>query len=280
MPDNYLLKKSSIMENKSPIIIGNWKLNGDTNDFRQTYINDLNSLFKTSMENIDVTICPTSIYINEFVQMTASTSLNIGSQNVSAFHIGAYSGETSAAMLKELGCHLSIIGHSERREFFNESNLDCNNKIKQLHQQNILPVLCIGESKNERSNNTTNEVLAKQLSESLSDINVTSSKPLCVAYEPIWAIGSGASASPEIAQETHLFIREQLSIIFGKETSNQIHIIYGGSVNKDNAKDLLAEDDIDGLLIGGVSLDPAHFNQICDIANSTYSTYISKINSH
>jgi len=259
------------MNNKYPLIIGNWKLNGETKKFRQIYVNDLKALFQVPLEKINIAVCPANIYINEFAKDLSSLSISVGSQNVSAFHIGAYTGETSATMLKELGCNLSIIGHSERREFFGESNIDCNNKIKQLHKQKMLPVLCIGESQNERESNATNEVLSKQLSESLVGINVTAETPLCVAYEPIWAIGSGASASPEIAQQTHLFIREQLSSLYGSETSKQIKIIYGGSVNKDNAKDLLDQTDIDGLLIGGASLDASHFNSICNIANSTFS---------
>jgi len=259
------------MDNKYPLIIGNWKLNGETKKFRQAYVKGLIELFKAPIEKVNIAICPASIYITEFANNLSSLGLNVGSQNVSAFHIGAYTGETSATMLKELGCNLSIIGHSERREIFSENNVDCNHKIKQLHKQKLLPVLCIGESQNERNNNATNDVLSKQLSESLVNINVTAETPLCVAYEPIWAIGSGASASPEIAQQTHLFIRDQLSTLYGSETSKQIKIIYGGSVNKDNAKDLLAQTDIDGLLIGGASLDPSHFNSICKIVNSTFN---------
>lgn len=259
------------MDNKSPLIIGNWKLNGESKNFRQAYIANLKALFQEPLENVNIAVCPASVYINELAMDLSSLNINVGSQDVSTFNTGAYTGETSAVMLTELGCNLSIIGHSERRELFGESNLGCNQKIKQLHKQKILPVLCIGESQIERKNNATNDVLARQLIESLVDINVIAETPLCVAYEPIWAIGSGASASPKIAQETHQFIREQLSILYGNETSKNIKIIYGGSVNEDNAKALLAQTDIDGLLVGGASLDPSHFNSICNIANSTFS---------
>lgn len=259
------------MNNKYPLIIGNWKLNGETKEFRQKYVNHLKTLFQTPLEQSNIAICPASIYIKELVKELASLNINVGSQNVSGFHAGAYTGETSAAMLKELGCNLSIIGHSERREFFGESDTGCNNKIKELHKQKMLPILCIGESQSERNNNATNDVLARQLTESLVDINVIADTPVCVAYEPIWAIGSGASASPKIAQETHQFIREHLSSLYGNKTSQRIKIIYGGSVSKDNAKDLLTQSDIDGLLIGGASLDASHFNSICNIANSTFS---------
>ena len=173
------------MDNQYPLIIGNWKLNGESSTFRQAYINELKTLFQAPLDKINIAICPASIYINELAQDLSSLNIKVGSQNVNAFQTGAYTGETSAIMLKALGCHLSIIGHSERREFFAESNADCNNKIKQLHKQEMLPVLCIGESQNERESKTTNEVLKKQLSESLADIKVTAETPLCVAQRSL-----------------------------------------------------------------------------------------------
>lgn len=259
------------MNNNYPLIIGNWKLNGDKEAFRQAYVQDLIELFKQPVENVNIVICPANVHISELSRKLSPLGFNIGSQNVSAFQAGAYTGETSAAMLKELGCNLCIIGHSERRDYFNESNIDCNNKIKQLHEQSILPVLCIGESQSERNKNATHDVLAKQLSESLKGVDVSSKAPVCIAYEPIWAIGSGESASPVIVQEAHQFIRKQLSNIYSKETANQISIVYGGSVNKDNAKALLAQEDVDGLLVGAASLDPENLNLICTIANTSFS---------
>lgn len=259
------------MNNNYPLIIGNWKLNGDTKEFRSAYVQGLLELLKKPVEKVNVAICPANVHIYELSKKLSPFGLNVGSQNVSTFDTGAYTGEISATMLKELGCNLCIIGHSERREIFNETNVDCNNKIKRLHEQNILPILCIGESQNERENNATHNVLSKQLSESLVDIKITAETPLTVAYEPIWAIGSGESASPKIAQDTHLFIREQLSVLYGNDTSKLVKIIYGGSVNENNAKNLLAQNDIDGLLIGGVSLDPVQFNTICNIATPTFS---------
>jgi triosephosphate isomerase (TIM) len=190
------------------------------------------------------------------------SELQIGSQNVSKYESGAYTGETSAQMLKEAGCSLCLIGHSERRTMFNESNKACQTKLTTALSHGLLPVLCIGESHEERLANITQDVLYRQLSECLAGVDLHN-RDICIAYEPVWAIGTGLAATPEMVQGVHRFIREQLTQLFDAAIANRLRIVYGGSVNKTNAQELLEQEDIDGLLVGGASLDPGHFLAIC-----------------
>ena len=190
----------------------------------------------------------------------------IGSQNISKFESGAFTGETSGQMLKEVGCNFCLIGHSERRQVFLENNASCQTKIARALEANLMPIICIGENEQQYELGLTKHILYKQLHESLQGQDL-SGKELCIAYEPIWAIGSGKAASPESVQSIHAYIYEEICTIFDKETADKIRIIYGGSVNKKNAAELLAMPNIDGLLVGGASLDPEHFSEICELAN-------------
>ena len=259
------------MRAQSPLIIGNWKLNGNSKAFCHSFANQLRKIFHAPISQVDIAICPQSLFINDLHNHLSVFNIHIGTQNVSEFITGSYTGEISAASLAEFGCSLAIIGHSERRKLFDEKNIVCNKKIKNVQEQSILPVLCIGESKNERIANVTNEVLSKQLIESLTGISVTTEKPLCIAYEPIWAIGSGESASPFVAQKAHRHIRLELTKLYGENIANNIKVLYGGSVDKANAQILLEQPDINGLLIGGASLDPEQFTSICYTASSVSS---------
>jgi triosephosphate isomerase len=190
------------------------------------------------------------------------SEIKIGSQNVSKFESGAYTGETSAQMLKQAGCSLCLVGHSERRAMFRENNSSCQIKVQTALNHGLLPVLCIGENLEERDTHVAKDVIFRQLSEGLEGIDLTD-KDICIAYEPVWAIGTGLAATPDMVQDVHHFIRRELAALYNEEVAARVRILYGGSVNKTNAKELLRQEDIDGLLVGGASLDPGHFLAIC-----------------
>lgn len=254
------------MTMRKPIIIANWKLNGGLDLICTSVASFIGRHFETQ-----IAICPPYIYMRDMMTFLQYSELQIGSQNVSRYESGAYTGETSAQMLREAGCSLCLIGHSERRAMFNENNEGCHIKIATALNHGLLPVLCVGENQAERETNVTREVLYKQLHEALAGISL-GDKDICIAYEPVWAIGTGLAATPEIAQDVHQYIRQELVSLFGETIAQRIRILYGGSVNKTNAKILLEQSDIDGLLVGGASLDPVHFVAICEQASALAKT--------
>jgi triosephosphate isomerase (TIM) len=246
------------MKQRKPIVIANWKLNGGIDLICTSVASFIGKHFEA-----DIVVCPPYLYMRDMLTFLQYSELRIGSQNVSRYESGAYTGETSAQMLKQAGCSLCIIGHSERRAMFAENNLGCSIKVQTVLNYGLLPVLCIGETGEERSQNRTTEVLLTQLRECLDKVQLDG-KDICIAYEPVWAIGTGLAATPEMVQEVHSFIRRELVQLYGEAVAQGIRIVYGGSVNKTNAKDLLKQPDIDGLLVGGASLDPGHFLAICE----------------
>lgn len=250
------------MLKKSPIVIANWKLNGGI-DLLCTSV----SAFIGKHFSAKIAICPPYVYMRDMLHFLQHSEIIIGSQNVSKYESGAYTGETSAQMLKDAGMGLCLIGHSERRQMFHENDNSCHLKVVRALNCGLMPVLCIGENAQQREAGITKDILYRQLQDALTNTDV-SNKSLCIAYEPIWAIGTGQAATPEDAQEVHEFIRTELSQIYDQPTADSIHILYGGSVNKSNADELLQQNDIDGLLVGGASLDPEHFMQICLLANA------------
>lgn len=246
------------MKLRKPIVIANWKLNGGLDLICTSVASFIGKHFP-----IDIVLCPPYIYMRDMLTFLQYSELKIGSQNVSRYESGAYTGETSAQMLKEAGVELCIIGHSERRAMFAENNIGCQVKVQTALNHGLLPVLCIGETQEERAANTTKAILLTQLSEGLNTVDLTS-RDICVAYEPVWAIGTGLAATPNMVQEVHHFIRDELTRLYNEEIADRVRIVYGGSVNKNNATELLKQKDIDGLLVGGASLDPGHFLEICE----------------
>ena len=240
-------------------ISANWKMNG-SKEFTRTF-------FATMSEDIDkdvkIIICPADCYLNE-VDTMAPNNVIRGAQNISFNSDGAYTGEVSASMLKDLNVEYVIIGHSERREYHDETNEIIRNKFNSAVSNNLKPILCVGESLDQRQKEETFNHLENQI---LSVINkeVLSNHSFIIAYEPIWAIGTGETATPEIANEVHIFIQETLDKIDSIQ-SKKIAIIYGGSVNSNNAYDLFKMSHINGALIGGSSLDVNEFNKIYNIA--------------
>lgn len=239
---------------------GNFKSNGNLNFMKSHFENVINKL-KFDNTKCDVIVSPMNIHLG-LVKELANSNIKIAAQNLSNYKEGAYTGEVSAISIKDFGIEWAILGHSERRTIFKESSDTVANKVKLAEEQNISSILCIGETKDERENNKTLNVIFSQL-EAVSKLKPNWSN-IVIAYEPVWAIGTGLTASPEQAQDVHQEIRKWLSTNVGDSVSQKTRIIYGGSVTDKNASTLIKQSDIDGFLVGGASLKPA----FCDIVNS------------
>ncbi|GAC18104.1 triose-phosphate isomerase [Paraglaciecola arctica] len=239
------------------LVAGNWKMNGDKALVEQMQ----KQLAAASLENMDVVICPPFPYFGQF-----DSKLKLGSQNISEFDSGAHTGEVSVAMLKEFNCQYVIIGHSERRADNHESNELVALKVAQVLKANLTPILCVGEPESVREDGTLFDYIATQLDAVLLKVGISQFAEIVLAYEPIWAIGTGKTASPAQAQEVHAFIRGHLAKQDDKIAAN-IVILYGGSVKGNNAQELFSQADVDGGLIGGASLNPEDFLSICQAAN-------------
>ncbi len=256
------------------LVIGNWKMFGSL-DFNHALIEDLADAIEQdgadSLANVVVAVCPSSVYLTQVLVELDSQELPIllGAQNVCAEKPveGAYTGEVSAAMLADLNVVYALVGHSERRDYYQEGNDIVLNKFKQLQAQGVTPVLCIGETLEQREAGQTLAVIEDQLMSVLSVVEAKALENMVVAYEPVWAIGTGKTASPEQAQEVHAFIRQLLSGL-GSDVAEKTSILYGGSVKSDNAQELFAQQDIDGGLVGGASLKAEQFLAICKAASA------------
>lgn len=214
----------------------------------------------------DVIICPPLLHITEVSNVVSGTVLKIGAQNCAAASNGAYTGEVSAAMLQSAGVNFVIVGHSERRDMFGDSNEVVASKMHQALANNLLPIFCCGEPLGIRNQGKQEEYVLKQLQQSLFQLSEDEIKKVIIAYEPIWAIGTGLNATAEQAQQMHAFIRKQLTAVYGSTTANETRILYGGSCKPDNAGELFKCPDVDGGLIGGASLKATDFLAIIDAA--------------
>lgn len=245
---------------KKQFIAGNWKMNLTLKDAR--------SLAKTlcdklaDSEAVDVGVFPSFVYLKDVCDILRGSNLFVGAQNMNMEKWGAFTGEVSGEMLRDIGCTHVIIGHSERRALYHETNSIINSKIKAALLNDLQPILCVGERQEERDAGKTREVVEGQLSGSLENITSEQAKVLTIAYEPVWAIGTGKTATPEQANEVHGFIRNIIRDKYDNDAAQTIRIQYGGSVNSNNAKELLTQPEIDGALVGGASLDSNSFLDI------------------
>ena len=248
------------------IVAANWKMNGDL-----TLVNSIISgLTDVKLQNnVDVVICPSSPYLSAFAVKAQAEGLNkaiqLGAQNVSEHNNGAFTGEISTQMLQELAVNFVIIGHSERRSYYHETSEQIADKVNAALQAGLTPILCIGESESERATEQTEAVLASQLQPVIDAVGIEKFIDVVIAYEPVWAIGTGKTASSEMAQETHKFIRQYLANA-SETVASKVPLLYGGSVNALNCEELFAQADIDGGLIGGASLKVEQFKAICSAA--------------
>lgn len=245
---------------RKTLVAGNWKLNGSTSETAALIEGVLSGLGRVTAT--DVAVCPPYPYLSQAQVLLADSAIKLGGQNVSDQASGAFTGEVSASMLKELGCHYVIIGHSERRSLYGESDDFVASKFVAAQDAGLIPILCVGESLEEREQDVTEDVVARQLDAVLARSGVASLVDSVIAYEPVWAIGTGKTASPAEAQAVHQFIRGRVS---GHDdgVAEKVQILYGGSVKPNNAEELFSQADIDGGLIGGASLNAEDFLGIC-----------------
>ena len=259
-----LQNQKTIEDMRRNTVIGNWKMNLAFPE-ADNLINDVvKALEKHDLKNVDVVLCPPFLYLELTSDIGEETDFYVGAQNVSKYENGAYTGEISATMLESLGLDYCIVGHSERRKYFNETNEDVAEKVNKLLDVNITPVVCIGESLSQRETGTHFDIIKSQVEEGLFHLNEQQMECVIVAYEPIWAIGTGKTATVEQAQEVHLFVRNLIAEKYGKQTAENISILYGGSCNTQNAKELFSMPDVDGGLIGGASLKAKDFIKIAN----------------
>lgn len=241
---------------KKPIIAGNWKMN-KTRDEALQFIYAVKDQV-TSSEKVESVICAPFPYLRCLVKRQGDF-IRVGAQNMHFENSGAYTGEVSPDMLTSIGVSYVILGHSERREMFNETDESVNKKVHAAFAHQLIPIVCVGESLEDRENNTTNQVVDQQTVAALVGLTVDQVKQVVIAYEPIWAIGTGRTATAEQANETIGYIRQVVERVYGKEAADAIRIQYGGSVNPSNIKELMSQEHIDGALVGGASLDPKSF---------------------
>ncbi len=242
------------------IIAGNWKMNKTASEAK-TLVEDLKPLV-AGIEDVDIVVCPTFTSLAAAIEAAAGSNVKVGAQNIHWEESGAYTGEISAAMLKELGVEYVIIGHSERRQYFGETDETVNKRLKAALAAGLKPMVCIGEVLEEREGGKTESVLDTQIKGGFAGLSNADTQQVVIAYEPVWAIGTGKTATPEMAEETHKCIRDILTEMFDAATAEAVRIQYGGSMKPGNAAELLAEADIDGGLIGGASLKAADFSEI------------------
>ncbi len=249
---------------RKKLIIGNWKMH--------THPKSSVELAKAvadgwgNSESAMVGICPPFPWLASVVEAVQGSKVEVGAQNCYPAHEGAYTGEVSAIMIKEAGCKFVLVGHSERRHGLHETDLFLNRKITSALKAGLAVVFCVGELLSEREAQQTEHVLEYQLAAGLAGLTEDEFKHVCIAYEPVWAIGTGKVATPQQAQEAHAFIRKRIAKLFGENLAAHVYILYGGSVKADNAKEILNQPDVDGALVGGASLKADGFLAIARAA--------------
>jgi triosephosphate isomerase len=252
------MRKEREMSERKPIVAGNWKMHNNTVESRNL-IREIVNKVKNTGKQCDIIVAPPFTSISCAVEEAKGSIIQISAQDIFWEDKGAFTGEISGPMLKEIGCSYVIIGHSERRQYFNETDEKVNKKIGASIKNGLIPIFCLGETLTEREAGTTFNVLKRQLVQGLNAIEIQNPVHFVIAYEPVWAIGTGKTASPEQAQEAHAFLRRELTNLRGESFAVQTRILYGGSVKPDNAKELMSCPDIDGGLIGGASLKAVDF---------------------
>ena len=251
---------------RKPFIAGNWKENTDSHSSVALAKAVAAGSADVADERVTVAVMPPFVYLQAVVQAVSSSHVAVGAQDVYFEPKGAFTGEISPAMLKDVGCTYVLCGHSERRHVIHESDELVGKKVTAAINGGLLPILCVGELLEERDGGTTEKVVERHLRTGLAGLDVEKMSAVTIAYEPVWAIGTGRTATPQQAQEVHEFTRGVLAKIYGKELAREIRILYGGSVKSDNAKELMAQADVDGLLVGGASLKADDFVKIIHAA--------------
>jgi triosephosphate isomerase (TIM) len=243
---------------RKSFIAGNWKMNTDVNSSVKLAEGVISGC-KDVVGKVDVAVCPPFVYLQQVGKALQSSHIALGSQDIYFEQKGAFTGEISAAMLKDVGCTYAICGHSERRHVIGETDELINKKVHAAISGGLLPILCVGELIYERMANKMTEVVTKQLKKGLEGLGAEKMAAVTIAYEPVWAIGTGLTATPQQAQEAHAMIRKLVAEMYDRKIADAIRIQYGGSVKPDNAGELMSQEDVDGLLVGGASLKAEDF---------------------
>jgi triosephosphate isomerase len=247
---------------RKPFIAGNWKMNTDSHSSVALAKAIVSGSQQLAGERAKILLCPPFVYIPAVVNAVSASHVTVGAQDMYFEQKGAFTGEISAAMLKDIGCSYVLCGHSERRHVIGEPDELINKKVSAAISGGILPILCVGELIEERKANKTTEVVTRQIKKGLAGLGEAKASAVTIAYEPVWAIGTGLTATPEQAQEVHALIRKLLVELYDGNLAENIHILYGGSVKPDNSGELMKQKDIDGLLVGGASLKADDFLEI------------------
>ena len=247
------------------LIAGNWKMNCGPYDAAEL-LEGLKAKKAEVSENVDVLVCPPFVSIGMAVNYLHDTDIQVGAQNLHFEENGAFTGEISGSMIAESGCNYVIIGHSERRQYFGETDTTVNKRTHKALEHKLAPIVCVGESLDQRKSDKHYELVKNQVTAALFNISEEDLLDVVIAYEPIWAIGTGETASPEQAQEMHEHIRKIIAELYSQDAADQVNILYGGSMKPANAHELLSQPDVDGGLIGGASLDADSFSEIITIA--------------
>ncbi|MDR2410281.1 MAG: triose-phosphate isomerase [Bacteroidales bacterium] len=253
---------------KNKIVAGNWKMNNTFSEAEELLFAIVNGIAGMTLET-EIIVCPPYLYLEMAADVAEGSSFYVGAQNVSTEEKGAYTGEISASMLKTSGVDFCIVGHSERRTHFGETNADLRKKVDISLANEIIPIFCVGEHLADREAEKHFKVVEAQLTESLFHLSADQFEQIIIAYEPVWAIGTGITATPQQAQQMHAFIRSVIEKKYGTEQAFNTYILYGGSCNAQNALDLFMCKDVDGGLIGGASLNANDFIEIINAAETT-----------
>lgn len=244
------------------IIAGNWKMHKTVAESIELINGLKRELFAIDSQVLDIVVCPAFTALSEVAELLADSDIKMGAQDMFWEEEGAFTGEISAKMLKDTGCEYVIIGHSERRQYFNETNESVNKKLKAALIHGLVPIMCVGETLKEREAGNTFAVLKDHVHNGLAAIDAEAVQKILIAYEPVWAIGTGKTATPLQAQEAQKFIREMLKKLYNTTVAQNMRIQYGGSVKPENTAELMAQPDIDGALVGGASLKVETFTEI------------------
>ncbi len=251
---------------RKPFVAGNWKMNTNSHSSVELAKRIVSGSVEVPSESVTIAVCPPFVYLDAVTRALAASNVAVGAQDVYFEPDGAFTGEISASMLKDIGCTYCLCGHSERRHVIGETDKLINKKVAAAISGGLLPILCVGELLSERKASQTNDVVTRQLKEGLAGLSGEKLSAVTIAYEPVWAIGTGITATPDQAQEAHDFIRKLLGRMYDGQLAEEIRILYGGSVKPGNAGELMGQPDIDGLLVGGASLKADDFLGIIEAA--------------
>lgn len=251
---------------RKPFVAGNWKMNTDSHSSVDLARGIADGALELAGQSVDVALCPPFVYLQGVVAAVSSSSVVVGAQDIYFEAKGAFTGEISASMLKDVGCTYALCGHSERRHVMGETDESVNKKVTAAFAGGLLPILCVGELQAEREGSQTEDVITRHVKEGLAGLSAEKASAVTIAYEPVWAIGTGLTATPQQAQEVHAFIRNLLADLYDSGLAEEIRILYGGSVKPGNAGELMGCEDIDGALVGGASLKTDDFLGIIQAA--------------